>query len=245
MTSEKKQNEQGRAILGGLDIKTIAIVVGSLVVGSAIYALGASGTSELDAQFKSQTASVNQQLKSVSSSIDTVKTLSDKVAELEKGTKPLGKSLGELSVALKANAEQLTEFKSNAGDTNAVIAKLDERLTKLEGTVGKMAAAQVRVVERLAAVQAEPSEAKVTSTDIPGAVRLAIAESKWLIKDQLHIALSYIYPGEEKVRIGLGDRLLDLSKGASEEFVHDGIRCHIVLHEIDGRHAVISRKCPS
>jgi hypothetical protein len=159
-------------------------------------------------------------------------------------------------VLKKSFSSRVSELKTAS---NGQISGVESRIQVLEAKIVKLTASQQAAETKIAAMKAsvKNAQAKVpvatnasssttaSTTSNSSGVRLAIAQSNWLVKNKLYVALSYIYPGEDKVRIGLGDKMMDLTKGAPEEFMFEGRRCNVLFNGLTGDKALISHTCPS
>ncbi|MGI9357412.1 MAG: hypothetical protein ACR2PF_19925 [Rhizobiaceae bacterium] len=228
--------------LRSLDTKTgtVDVVAGKL---TQLEKTLSSKVSEFKTASSGQISGVESQIKDVETKIARL-TASQRGA----GAK-LEKSLSSRIDQLKiASSSQVSGVASRIKNLEGKIADLKSSQQALEKNIAVMKASVEKAQAKAQVAKNASSSSTISATNAGGdvdGVRLAIAQSSWLVRNKLNVALSYIYPGEDKVRIGLGDKMIDLTKGAPEEFIFEGARCNVLFGGITGDKAKISHTCPS
>ncbi len=199
--------------------------------------------------------------KSLSSKASELKTVSsDQISGVESRIKDLDAKIAKLTASQKVAGTVLEKSLSSRvrelkTASSTQISSVESRIKELEAKLtASQQAAETKIAAMKALVQKTHSKAQLaknasssTAKDSGnvGGVRLAIAQSGWLVEHKLNVALSYIYPGEDMVRIGLGDEMMDLTKGAPEEFMFEGRRCNVLFNGLTGDKAFITHTCSS
>ncbi|MGI9409841.1 MAG: hypothetical protein ACR2OV_07195, partial [Hyphomicrobiaceae bacterium] len=216
----------------------IAVLLGGWYLGSQ----GISGIDELEKKTSARLQSIDTKLKSFDATGNEVTSVAAKLAALEKTSAPMSEKIGALSSELQTVTksvgtvtESIGTVSENVGavksTTGEQIAAANKRIAALEAKLAEIVAQQIKLAKATEKPVETAPAAKAKAQD---GVSLGIAESGWLIDDKLYVTLSYVYPGGERVRVGMDGRLYELTKGAAEDFNFEGKRCRLEFTGLEG-----------
>ena len=244
---------------GMLLIVGIAVLLGGWYLGGQ----SSSGIEELEKKTSERLASIDTKLKSFDATGNEFSSVAEKLSTLEKTSAPMSEKIGALSSELKTVTKSIGTVTESIGTVTKSIDTVSESIGTVKTTTGEqIAAANKRIaaleakLAELIAKQANLATAGKTTEKQPAkaaaaapkarpqdGVSLGIAESGWLIDDKLYVTLAYVYPGGERVRVGMDGRLYELTKGSSENFNFEGKRCRLEFLGVDDGKALVRHAC--
>lgn len=227
------------------------VIVGllGLVLGALIFGSNGSEVEELDKRVEAKLKDIGAKLKTLdvsSGKVDDVASkvtsVEGKVVSLQDSTTPLNDKVSALSSEIQSLENELKSVSGNVGE-------LENAAEKARHTIaGRVAALEEKLKVALANLKTTdtPTE-KTGGVAIAGddGVKLALTQSAWLEDRKLNVVLSYIYPGEKKVRVGVAGRLIDLPLDSPKGFRFEDQRCQIEFKGMTEGLALLQHSCSS
>ncbi len=158
----------------------------------------------------------------------------------------------ELATALAKQEEKLENLAGRLAEVEqatAALAALEGKIEALRQEVRALpeqvaAAAPVgAAAQPKAPPPPQTAAAPATPATDSQTVTLAIAESGDLIPDRLRVVLSHIYEGDERVRVYMAGKLLNVAKESPTSFRHEGAPCRLHLVGISDGKAELRHEC--